>query len=119
MNAPSGGPDSGFDTASKSRGKLVAISCSSLSFNFEIGWSGDDNRFPTNSEKQFFGPRRFLAIAPRKLIIMDDGFIVGVPYAAYVDKDRMIEIDLENRIVAALGQDDSTDFIKYSDIYAY
>jgi hypothetical protein len=50
---------------------------------------------------------------------MDDGFIVGVPYAAYVDKDRMIEIDLENRIVAALGQDDSTDFIKYSDIYAY
>lgn len=120
MNAPSGGPSSGFDTSSKSRGKLVAISCASLSFVFELGWSGDANRFPANPQTQFFGPRRFVAVAPRKLIILDDGFTVGViPYYPYVDQDRVIEIDLDDQSVVAIGQDGVTDYIKYSSFYAY
>jgi hypothetical protein len=68
------------------RGKLVEIDLISLERSRELGWSASD--YPSSPTEQFYGPQRFIALAPRKLIIADEG------YDGASDIDRVVEVDI-------------------------
>jgi hypothetical protein len=87
-----------------SRGKLVQVELSTLSKIRDIGWS--DSLPITSPTTQFYGPVRFLAIAPKKLIIADESG----------DIDRVIEIDLDEWEFSRIGLEDVVTFFSN---YAY
>ena len=87
-----------------SRGKLVQVELSNLSKIRDIGWS--DSLPITSPTTQFYGPVRFLAIAPKKLIIADESG----------DIDRVIEIDLDEWEFSRIGLEDVVTFFSS---YAY
>lgn len=68
-------------------GKVVEVSLSDLTKTREIGWS---TTTPTSPSTQFYGPSRFLAIVPRKLIVADEG------YDGSNDRNRIVEIDIDS-----------------------
>jgi hypothetical protein len=106
-------PDQSF-----SHGKVVAVSTSSLSVIWEAGWSGDSNNFPTSPATQFYGPMRFIGIAPKKLYILDQGFSWnGIHYGNnYAAVNRVVELDLETGAISDTGIENEVPFI---DSYEY
>lgn len=91
-----------------SRGKVIAFSTSSLGKLWEAGWSGNANNFPTSPTTQFYGPQRFVGIAPKKLYLIDEGFSWdGGHYAIghYAGVHRVVELDVEKRAISAIGID--------------
>ncbi|HRZ90386.1 MAG TPA: hypothetical protein P5117_12975, partial [Spirochaetia bacterium] len=74
------------------RGKILKLSLSDLSMIDEIGWSSGT---PSSPSSQFYGPSRFLAITPRKLIVSDEGFDGS-------NLDRIVEVDLDTGFVSKL-----------------
>lgn len=56
-----------------SRGKIVAIERSTLSRLMDYGWTSDPIP-PSDTTSMLFGPRRIIAIVPKKLVVADDGF---------------------------------------------
>ena len=67
-------------------GKIVEARLSDLAKQREIGWSPT---LPSSPNSQFYGPSRFLAIAPRKLIVADEGNDGS-------EINRIVEIDLDD-----------------------
>lgn len=67
-------------------GKVIEIRLSDLAKQREIGWSPS---FPSSPNTQFYGPTRFLAIAPRKLIVADEGNDGS-------EINRVVEVDLDD-----------------------
>ncbi len=82
-------------------GKIVEAALSDLEKLREIGWSSTT---PTNPDKQFYGPTRFLAVAPRKLIVADE----GAEGAAEVD--RVVEVDLDSWEFGGIGLEGAVSF---------
>ena len=66
------------------------------------------------SSKYFYGPRKFLAIKPKKLIFADDGFMFYGNSDNTIGKDvnQVIEFDIENAIFESYNLDQSIDFNK-------
>ena len=78
-------------------GKLVEIDPSSLLKTRELGWTSAD--YPTDPATQLYGPQRFIALAPRKLIVADEGS------DGSGDVDRVVEFDLESWTISDIGLD--------------
>lgn len=83
-------------------GKLVEIDLSSLQKTRELGWTSAD--YPTDPATQFYGPQRFIALAPRKLIIADEGS------NGSTDIDRVVEVDLSDWKISDIGLDGEVTF---------
>jgi hypothetical protein len=104
MSAPT---ISGDADSATSRGKIVAVSTSGLNALWTTGWSGDTNNFPTSPSSQFYGPVRFVGIAPRKLYVMDDGFTWNGSNAGgtnpYDNVNRVVEVDTSLNTITDTG----------------
>jgi len=88
-------------------GKIVEVELSDLSKSREIGWSSTT---PTNPQTQFYGPSRFIAIAPRKLIVSDEGFDSG-------QIDRVVEVDLDSWTIDQIQ--DVSSSVNFFNTYQY
>lgn len=66
------------------------------------------------SSKYFYGPRKFLAIKPKKLIFADDGFMFYGTNDNLSGKDvnQVIEFDIESAMFDSYNLDQSIDFNK-------
>lgn len=91
-------------------GKVVEIDLATLTRNRELGWTNSDT--PTSPSTQFYGPQRFIALAPRKLIFADEG------YDGTSNVDRVVEVDLDSWSISAIGLEGAVSF--FNDyMYAY
>ena len=104
-----------------SRGKVVAVSTTNLSKLWEVGYS--ESGLPTLPEQEFYGPARFIGVAPKKLYIADEGF-TWVDTENYADPasnlDRVVEIDLETGKIMGTGLVGEASFFEdFSDVYVY
>jgi hypothetical protein len=84
---------------------------------WETGWNED--AVPSDGDDAtFYGPIRFVGLAPKKLYVADEGFYwSGVGGSALQDVDRVVEIDLEPEAVSGIGQRGAVVFFsKYTDI---
>lgn len=90
------------DTYSIHHGKLVEINIATLAEERELGWTSAD--MPTSPSTQFYGPQRFIALAPRKLIIADEGF------DGNANVDRVVEVDLDSWSISAIGLEGAVSF---------
>ena len=54
--------------------------------------------FPNEGEKSFYGPTRFIAVKPKKLVIADEGltFYTDDELLRYKNVNRVVYVDLEN-----------------------
>ena len=54
--------------------------------------------FPNEGEKSFYGPTRFIAVKPKKLVIADEGlaFYTDNELLRYKNVNRVVYVDLEN-----------------------
>lgn len=82
-------------------GKIVEARLSDLAKQREFGWSGT-TPIP-NPQTQFYGPTRFLAIAPRKLIVSDEGNDGS-------ERDRAVEVDLDTGSLSGIRDLVEVDF---------
>ncbi len=88
-----GAPNSPFH-----RGKIVAVQVSDMSKFQEIGWAHATYEDPIqNPATQFYGPKRFLAIVPRKLVFADEG------NDGTSEINRVVEVDLDSWSVSGIG----------------
>ena len=85
------------------RGKIVALGLNPLRYLWETGWRDELDRRPESPDAPgLFAPRRFLAVAPKRLYLLDEGFYVDVSkYSAetwypFEDVDRIVAIDLDS-----------------------
>jgi len=92
-------------TSPRSRGKIIAVSCSTMEKIWETGWSGDLSNFPAIPSEQFYGPRRFVAIAPKRLFLLDDGFSWSGSFGIGVldNVTRIVEVDIDDKQISATG----------------
>jgi len=72
------------------RGKIVEIDLSTFSKSREIGWSADV--ILADPASQFYGPKRFVAIKPRRLTFVDE----GNSDSPGANVDRVVEVDLDS-----------------------
>jgi hypothetical protein len=109
-----------YSTESYSRGKIVAVNTATMTKLWETGWvPSESDRFPTDSRTQLYGPRRFVAIAPKKLYVFDEGFYIdpnlklspGIGFYPYKDVDRVAEIDLESHTISNTGLDGAVSYL--------
>jgi hypothetical protein len=84
------------------RGKIVEVSTSNMAKLREFGWS--NTSLPNAPSKQFYGPKRFLGLAPRKLIIADEGAVSGV------DIDRIAVVDLDSGTISGTYFENAVSF---------
>lgn len=105
-----------------SRGKLIAVSTTTLTKLWEVGYSADTG-LPTNPSKEFYGPTRFIGVAPKKLYIADEGFrweYTTQQGANPINVDRVIEVDLEEQAITGVGlEDEAAFFLDFSQYYIY
>lgn len=83
-----------------SRGKAMAVNVPQMTVRFAIGWRNEDERRPEEPfNSSFHGPRRFVALAAKRLFIADDGFYYSDAgfnssglWNPFIDVDRIITI---------------------------
>jgi len=106
-----------------SRGKLVAIDASDLSKLWETGWTDDPVQFPSESEgdTHFYGPRRIVGVAPKKLYIGDEGFYwSGLKGSSLSNVDRVVVVDLETQTITDIGLEGAVGYFEdYEDFVVY
>lgn len=95
-----------------SRGKIVTVDCATMLRKWETGWSGDGNNFPVFPNSQFYGPKRFVAVAPKRLYIFDNGFSWNGSYYGnyFINVYRVAEIDRESRSIVNTGLSSPTSY---------
>lgn len=78
-----------------SRGKLITVAPNTMKKIAEYGWAGDSVNHPLQEDlpNKFVGPTRFIALAPEKLIIADDG-ACGEAYSDFKQKNRIMTFDI-------------------------
>ena len=66
--------------------------------------------FPNEGEKSFYGPTRFIAVKPKKLVIADEGlaFYTDNELLRYKNVNRVVYVDLENFAVEKIVTLDSS-----------
>lgn len=66
--------------------------------------------FPQEGEKSFYGPTRFIAVKPKKLVIADEGlaFYTDNELLLYKNVNRVVYVDLENFAVEKIVTLDSS-----------
>lgn len=66
--------------------------------------------FPNEGEKSFYGPTRFIAVKPKKLLIADEGlaFYTDNELLRYKNVNRVVYVDLENFAVEKIVTLDSS-----------
>lgn len=105
------------------RGKIVQVEAATLALPRELGWRPDAQRLPLDGDPAgtaFFSPVRFLALAPRRLVVADEGFYWDglVNGNHYVDVDRAIAVDTATwKIDGSRPQGEVAFFESYSSIY--
>ena len=56
-----------------------------------------------DSTDKFFGPVKFCAVAPKKLVVLDDGFIWSEEERKLKNKDSLVEFDIEEATLTRKG----------------
>lgn len=56
-----------------------------------------------DSTDKFFGPVKFCAVAPKKLVVLDDGFIWSETENKLKNKDSLVEFDIEEATLTRKG----------------
>lgn len=56
-----------------------------------------------DSTDKFFGPVKFCAVAPKKLVVLDDGFIWSEEESKLKNKDSLVEFDIEKVTLTRKG----------------
>ncbi|HAE23319.1 MAG TPA: hypothetical protein DCG47_13515, partial [Spirochaetaceae bacterium] len=97
--------ENGWSGSTVHHGKLIEVRLDDLSVSRVLGASS--GTYPENPTTQFYGPQRFLAIAPRKLIIADEGLLVD-----NVDIDRVIQVDIPSWTIEMIGLEGQVNFFK-------
>lgn len=92
-----------------SRGKVIAFDTATMTKLWETGWRGDDVHYPTEKDALLVGPRRFVAVSPKKLYVADDGYYLGDDKLCR-DVDRVVEIDTADGTITAMGLDGAVPF---------
>ncbi|WP_303922056.1 hypothetical protein [Treponema berlinense] len=93
-----------------SRGALIKID-SERNCTLYGWWSDNENAYKLTPEgysftdtyyspsavstSEFFGPVKFCAVAPKKLVVLDDGFIWSETENKLKNKDSLVEFDIE------------------------
>lgn len=108
--------DSGYLVIARSKGKVIAVSTSTMSKLWEAGWVGDGVKYPTSDGTQFYGPTRIVGIAPKKLYIIDEGGVFDSNTYAYLDIDRVVELDTESGSITKVGLEGESSFFT---VYSY
>jgi hypothetical protein len=91
------------------RGKIVEVNTSNMAKLREFGWS--PTSLPSSPSTQFYGPKRFLGVAPGKLIVADEGALSGA------NIDRVAEVDLDSGTIAGIWFLNTVNF--FSDYTSY
>ncbi len=86
-------------------GKLLELQLDDLSVSRVLGASS--GTYPGDPDTQFYGPQRFIAIAPRKLIISDEGLLVGNN-----DIDRVVQVDIPSWTIEMIGLEGQVNFFR-------
>ena len=106
-----------------SRGALVKIKMDNNGYTQYGWWSDTENAFKltfklpsedetftnifytpsADSTDKFFGPVKFCAVAPKKLVVLDDGFIWSEADSMLKNKDSIFEFDIENASLTRKG----------------
>lgn len=70
------------------------------------GYSFTDTYYSPSaaSTSEFFGPVKFCAVAPKKLVVLDDGFIWSETEQKLKNKDSIFEFDIENASLTRKGK---------------
>lgn len=108
------------------RGKIVALGMHPLQYLWEVGWRDDSDRRPESSDAPgLFAPRRFLAVAPKRLYLLDEGFYVDVSkyssgtWYPFEDVDRIVAVDVEARSLSFGARGLTNGLVNYdSDSYS-
>jgi hypothetical protein len=104
----------------KSRGKVIALSTADLTKLWEVGMT--DTPVPTSPATEFYGPARFVGVAPRKLYVADEGFSWEDSPSYYdqvTDVNRVVEINLDTGEIEAIGLNgEATFFENFTGYYA-
>lgn len=100
-----------------SRGALVKIDASKICTPYGW-WSANNNALPIvegttindtyytpskDSTTEFFGPVKFCAVAPKKLVVLDDGFVWSQTEIKLKNRDSIFEFDLETVTLSKKG----------------
>lgn len=106
-----------------SRGKVMALDIDTLTPLWETGMPSADAHYPAGEDRdrQFYGPTRFIGLAPKKLYVMDEGFQwSGTPNSAVANVDRVMDVDMEEQAVTGAGLEDEVAFFSsYSYLIVY
>lgn len=102
-----------YSDSLESRGRLTAISTANLAQLWETGFS--ETGLPSNPAKEFYGPTRFVGVAPKKLYIADEGFrweYTTQQTANPINVDRVIEVDLDQKAITGVGLEGEATFFQ-------
>lgn len=81
-------------------GKIVEARLSDLAWLREIGWADATDSVPiSDPSNHFYGPTRFVALAPRKLVFADE----GLDAVEGKDINRVVEVDLDTWSVSGVS----------------
>jgi hypothetical protein len=83
------------------RGKLVEVDTKTFVKTRELGWSA--SAIVSDPSSQFIGPKRFIALKPRHLVIADEGYFEG-------NQNRVVEIDVDQWLISGIGLSNVVDF---------
>ncbi len=85
------------------------------------GYSFTDTYYSPSaaSTSEFFGPVKFCAVAPKKLVVLDDGFIWSETEQKLKNKDSIFEFDIENASLTRKGAEISVSVPSASYYYLY
>ena len=104
-----------------SKGKIIAVDAATMTGPL---WTAGDTTevFPSiaNKNTRFYGPIRFVGVAPKKLYIADEGFYwqeTEVFPSNVSNIDRVVEVDLEKRAITGTGFEGEVGF--FSDLSGY
>lgn len=114
-----------------SRGAVIEINPETNAYSRKLGWYDNPTRKiirklsdpyekvpvyspeTTDSTQYFYGPQRFVALKPKKLVILDSGACVYVDNGAGTAKEnfvnRIVEVDLENFCIDSVNPISFTD----------
>lgn len=97
---------------SRSRGKVLGVSTKSLIKLWEGVYSGDANNYPLDPLTEAYGPRRIIGLGSGSVYFIDEGFIYNglTSGIIYVDKDRVIEIDVTTGKIRKIYLEDEKPF---------
>jgi len=110
-----------YATDLRSRGMIVGISPNSMTNVWTAAAISESSpQYPIDPETQLYGPRRFLAVSPKRLYVLDAGFSWSGEAADPLKNEmRVVAVNLETGAIAETGLNGQVDYFEtdYSTYY--